>query len=356
MMKLDERIARVVRRARAFEQAGGPGHFLVVAQVPADAPPVPPLYGFDLDRQLDQWLDHKLEASRPAWAAKAGIDDDSIPSICPQFGIAEHAAWLGLDVRLQQDTCLPVPSIHSIDDVDRLTLRTDTPWFGYMKRGYDHLRSRKDGTFVLSVRGTGCPMDLANLLRGDDLFTDFIEDKPSAHRLMEFLTQAIPWYFDQLLSWADELHGGHVFMLSSGWMSAGTLGHLSNDAAMLCSPEVYREFGLPYEARLVSPRYRRALYHIHNQHLHYVPDLVRLPRLALLEVSADPQLNPPIEDLPRIKAAVGGTSLMLTMDSDQLRAHLGELGDRNALVRVRCRDREDAQDVVRIVRAASKPL
>ncbi len=355
-MNLDEHIARVANRARAFERAAGPGHFLVVVQVPADAPAIPPLYGFDLDRQLDQWLDHKLEASRPAWAAKAGIDDDSIPNACPHFGIAEHVAWLGLDVRLQQDNCLLIPSVHSITDVDRMDLRTDTRWFGYMTRGYDYLRSRKDGTFVLSVRGTGGPMDLANLVRGDDLFSDFIENKPFAHRLMEFFTEAIPWYFDQLVSWADELDGGHVFMHSGGWMDAGTLGHLSNDAAMLCSPEIYREFGLPYESRLVSPRYRRALYHIHNQHLHYVPDLVRLPRLSLLEVSTDPKTKPPIEDLPRIETATGGTNLMLTMDSAQLRSHLGELGDRNALLRVRCRDRHDAQDVVRAVRAASKPL
>jgi len=96
-MKLPEFIHAVVKRSRAFYRATEPGHFLISAQVPAEASDIPPLHHFDLDHQLAEWLDYRVAAARPLWRAKAGLDDDSLPSICPRFGIAEHSAWLGMD-------------------------------------------------------------------------------------------------------------------------------------------------------------------------------------------------------------------------------------------------------------------
>ena len=155
-MMLSQHAAQVVERCRAFYAAREPGHFLINAQVPADAPPIPPLYEFDLDRQLVEWLDANLEAARPAWRAKEGLDDDTIPSICPRFGIAEHTAWLGTDVRLQETTCLPVPLLTSPDDLGRLQLSPETRWYRYMRDGYAHLRSRQDGDVSFSPCAARC--------------------------------------------------------------------------------------------------------------------------------------------------------------------------------------------------------
>ena len=263
-MQLDEHINRVVGRAKSFYRKSEPGHFLVNARIPAEGVRVPPLHEFDLDRQLAEWLDHKLEAARPGWRLKEGLDDDSIPSLCPHFGIAEHSAWLGMDVRLQETTCLPVPLIESPDDLSALRLSEQDKWFRYMKSGYEYLRGRKDGSFVLSVRGSMAPMDMANALRGDELFVDFLLEPDFCHRLMSWLAEAIRWYFEHQLAWADEIDGGHVFYYGSAWMPAGTIGHLSNDAAMLCSPEIYEQFGYPYESSLAS-HYERVLYHVHTR-------------------------------------------------------------------------------------------
>jgi len=358
-MMLSQHAAQVVERCRAFYAAREPGHFLINAQVPADSPPIPPLYEFDLDRQLVEWLDYILEAARPAWRAKEELDDDAIPSICPRFGIAEHTAWLGTDVRLQETTCLPVPLLTSPDDLGRLQLSTETRWYRYMRDGYDYLRSRQDGTFLLSVRGTMSPMDIGNAVRGDALFSDFITDPEATHRLMAFLTSAMRWYYDQLLGWADEIAGGNVFMYHSSWMGARTIGHMTNDAAMLCSPRTYETYGLPYESQLTES-YAGALYHVHNQKLHFAPKVVQLPNLKLLEVTNDPKTPPALEDLPRVLAATGGATgsanLMLYGTSDQVRAHIDELKSRNILLSAACQDRADADDIVAFVRAHSKTL
>ncbi len=351
---LAAKVRRVVARSRRFYAATEPGHLLVNCKVPAETPRVPPLLEFDLDRRLGEWLDLNLAAERPRWAAKEGLDDDSLPAICPHFGIAEHSAWLGLEVRLQEDTCLPLPAVNDPGDLERLALDEGSRWCRYMKEGYEHLRRRQDGSFLLSVRGTMSPMDLANALRGDELFVDFLAEPDFAHRLMAFCTRALGWYYPRLASWADRVEDGQVFSFG-GWLGPDCIGHLSNDAALLCAPEVYDEFGFPYE-REQTAGHRMVLYHAHNQKLHFLPRLATLPNLALLEISTDPQTAPPIEDLARIEAATGSANLRFAVTSDALRRHVGDLGRRNFHLDVRCRDRRDAEDVVALVRARSRPL
>ncbi|MDQ1300534.1 MAG: hypothetical protein QG637_452 [Chloroflexota bacterium] len=348
-------IARVVARCRAFYAATEPGHFLIHAHVPTDAPEIPPLNEFDLDRQLAEWLDYLLAAARPRWAAKTGLDDDTLPSICPRFGIAEHSAWLGTDVRLQETTCLPTPMLETPADLARLTLSPETRWYRIMRDSYAYLHDRNDGSFFVSVRGTMSPMDIGNAIRGDELFSDFLADPAFAHRLMAFLTSAMRWYYDQILEWSDDVAGGRIFMYHSSWMGPRTIGHMTNDAAMLCGPRIYDAFGFPYESQLTAG-YAGALYHVHNQKLHFAPRVAQLPNLTLLEVTNDPKTPPAFADLPRVLAATGAANLMLYGTSDQVRERLGELKSRNVFLDVTCRDRADAEDIVAFVRAHSKPL
>ncbi len=328
---------------------------MINAAVPVETPDIPPLMEFDLDHQLTEWLDLNLAAAKSVWRAKADLTDDTIPSICPRFGICEHSAWLGLDTVLQTDTCLPVPSLKSSQDLDGWRMSRRTKWFQYMKRGYDYLRSKKDGTFVLSIRGTMTPMDLANAWRGDELFLDFLLRPEFVHRLMKLLVEAIPWYYRQLSRWADNVGGGHIFYFGSGWMVANVIGHLSNDAAVLCSPEIYDKFGYPYETELAK-KYRGVLYHVHNEKLHFVPRVAQLPGMTMLEVSNDPKTPGALDDLDRVFSATGSANLMLRGTADQVRASIDRLKERNVFLQVSCRDRAEAKDIIAFVRDKSKPL
>lgn len=352
---LKHHIQAVAARGRSFYGARRPGHLLVSVQFPVDAPPLRPIDSFDLDRQLGEYLDERLAAACPLWAAKEGLDDDSVPSLCPAFGIAEHSAWLGLEVRLQAWTSLATPVVRAAADLERLKADPGALWFRRMRDAYAHLRKRQDGTFALSVRGTMSPMDLANAVRGDEFFTDVLLDPDFAHALVGRLTGLLPWYYDQLLAWADRLDGGYVMGLGSVWLPGPVLGHLSNDAAMLCGPEIYDSYGYPYEAGLTG-RYGRAMYHVHNERMHFIPQLARLPGLALIEITQDPRTVAPIEELPRIFAATGQAALLLHAGSDQIRTHLAELAERNVVLDVACRDRADAEDVIRLVRQRSLPM
>jgi len=353
-MTLAEKISRIVPRARAFYRATEPGHFLVSAHFPVDRPKRPLLSSLDLDRQLGEWMESKLANMRPVWNAKADLDDDMIPSICPSFGTAEHSAWLGQEVRQELNTCIARPCMSSLRDMDKLTMDEHARWFRYMKEGYDYLRQRKGDEYALAVRGTMSPMDIANAVRGDEILTDVLLDPEAAHMLCDFLVRAMRWYYQHMLSWVDPIEDGHVFMYGSSWAGPKCIGHLGNDMSMMCSPDVYAEFGFPYETRVVEG-YDRIIYHYHSERLHSLPQVAKLPGMALLEVAHDPQTPEIMEDLPRIFAATGKAGLMLAGTSDEVRRHIDELKQRNVFLQINCRDAADARDIIAFVRSHSRP-
>lgn len=151
---IQRHVNSVIERTKAFYAADEPGHFLVVVDfpVPPSEVALPPLYDFDLDTQLLERQAMQLEIARCQLAAKRGLDDDMIPAIMPRFGIAEHTAWVGMEVKLQEDTCLPQPALHETNDLQRLAFSEDSPWFKYMRRCYEFLREQQDGTYVLAAR------------------------------------------------------------------------------------------------------------------------------------------------------------------------------------------------------------
>lgn len=199
------------------------------------------------------------------------------------------------------------------------------------------------------------PMDFANALRGDYLFLDFLTQPAFAHDLMQFCVDAVNWYYPKLLTWCDELQDGHRFGFGGTWAGPNVLGFTTNDAAVLCGPDIYDEFGYPYEQQLLSS-YEGCLYHIHNHRMQYAPKLVQLEKLSLLQISHDPKTPHPLEDLARILPLTGDANLLFDAPADLWRKHLDELTGRNVICHVHCRGCDEAKEMIQFIRRGSKPL
>lgn len=356
---LQSQIASVVPRTRAYLNARGPGHLLINAFFPVEEKPLPPLDTLVLHdaNDLHRWLGLQLENKRAFFQAREGLEDDFIPAMAPSFGYAEHTAWLGLDVLLQPTTSLAKPVYSDISEApEKLAFSPDAPWVRLMRESYDWLRENQRGDFVLSVRGASSPMELANAMRGDDIFVDFLDEPDHCHRLIGALTDLYPTYLNLLRSWCDPVEDGHI--LSSYlnvWMGPNAVGHLSNDAAMLCSSSIYEEFGFPYESRLLE-HYDNAFYHVHSEKMHYLPLLTKLPNLRLVQVQDDPRVGPNMKNLDAIFAATNSVPLLLAGSPEEIYPQLDRLADRNVYLRAYCANRSEAEALVAVVRKKSKPL
>ena len=313
-------------RIRRFTTNGRTGDALLNLDLHGSGFPLPPRTPFPQWRfpeDLRRYLDEQIALLLETWAHKQGLDDDSIPCLYPRFGIAEHSAFIGGEVEFSADTSYVHPCIRDWSDLDRLELRDDQPWLRLLLDGLRYLAEQSAGRFAVMQRGAMGPLDLANALRGNDLFTDFYDSPAEVHRLLEFCTQACRFYIDHQRRAVPAIAGGTM----SGcyvWMPGNSAGHLSEDASVLCSAAQYREFGRPYTARLVAP-FDHAFMHLHTAGARTFPDILSILRLDFIELANDPNTPRGITLCQTQPALFAGKIVKLFVTFDEIRAHLDYL-------------------------------
>jgi len=299
-------------------------------------------------QDLRSYLDDQISLLLATWEHKQGLDDDAIPCLYPRFGIAEHSAFIGGDVEFTGDTSYAHPCIHEWSDLERLELRDDHPWLRLITDGLRYLVDRSAGRFAVMQRGAMAPLDLANALRGNDLFTDFYDVPEEVHRLLEFCTRACAFYVDHQKRVVPELAGGTL----SGcyvWMPGDSVGHLSEDASVLCSPAHYREFGRPYTTRVVAP-FAHAFMHLHTAGARTFPDILSIPRIDFIELANDPK-NPRGIELCRAQPELfAGKIVKLFVSFDEIRANLDILRTMKTVLFCTVRDAAEGRTAIDLVR------
>ena len=309
-------------RIRRFTTNGRLGDALINIDLHGSGFPLPPRTPFPrwrFPQDLRAYLDDQIAFLLETWERKRSLDDDAVPSLYPRFGIAEHSAFVGGEVEFGADTSYAHPCIREWGDLDRLELRDDSPWLHLVVDGLRYLAEKSAGRFAVMQRGAMAPLDLANALRGNDLFTDFYDSPAEVHRLLVFCTQACSFYLAHQKRAVPDLAGGTL----SGcyvWMPGNSVGHLSEDASVLCSPAQYREFGRPYTARLVAP-FDHAFMHLHTAGVRAFPDILSIARIDFIELANDPNTPRGIEIYRRDPALFAGKVVKLFVTFAEIKAH-----------------------------------
>ena len=111
------------------------------------------------------------------------------------------------------------------------------------------------------------PMDLCEMLWGSNIFYDCYEVPDLLHRLLELITET---YIAYLESWQRIVPcRSDGVAIHWGWMHRGNI-MLRDDSAMNFSPEMYQEFFMPYEQRLLD-HFAGGAMHFCGRGDHYVP-------------------------------------------------------------------------------------
>ena len=350
-MRLCPHLDEVIARAKRFCGDDGAGGALINIDLHGSGfPLVPrtPLHRWSFPRDLRPFLDEQIAILEETWAKKEGVDDDAIPCLYPRFGIAEHSAFVGGEVEYGADTSYAHPCIREWADLDRLELRADSPWLRMVVDGLAYLVDRSAGGFAVMQRGSMAPLDLANALRGNDLFMDFYDCPEEVHRLLDFCTRACRFYIDAQRRVLPDFHGGVI----SGcyvWMPGDSFGHLSEDASVLCSAAQYREFGRPYTARLVEP-FNHAFMHLHTAGARTFRDITSIEHLDYFELANDPNTPRGIEVLREHRALFAGKIVKLFVTFEEIRAHVDFLRQVRTILFCTVRDAQEGRAAVEFVR------
>lgn len=202
--------------------------------------------------------------------AKEGYDNVPVASFCG--GIAYIIA-LAYDcpMHYQGDMVISKPKYSCIEDAEGFVHRDNPYDYGVYPTIFKYIDEfqRRYGDALISVSDTQSPIDVFNLLLSVEQAMYAIYDDPDlSHKLLDSITKsiiAINHHFKESI---------HNF---SGYSAEKYLPrglHLSDDDAAYLSPEVYREFALPYANRL-SEEFGGVNFHVclgYEQNLENITD------------------------------------------------------------------------------------
>lgn len=314
-------------------------------------PTVKPLEAWRFPQEYKQYMDACIQRDKAAWSLRQEVHDDLLPCLKPSYGIAEHSSFVGGTVVYGGNTSYHQPLITSWNILDQLHLEDEVNQnFRLLLDSMQYLkeRSANDG-FLVTLRGGYAPSDLANALRGNELFTDLYDEPRQVHRLMEFCTKAIRYSFDHQLKIIQSLSGG-VMSGWNIWMPGNAIGHLSEDASCLCSAEVYREFFKPYTQALLES-YDCAMMHTHGMGQHVLPEIASLEKIKWIEITNDPNQERPIEIYKKNADLLAEKIVVVNLSLDELRQNQEFLSTRKTVVQLYTKTNKEAQTAVEWVRS-----
>lgn len=339
-------------RYRRFYASRRPGQLLIIAHfpVPAGLPGID-LRDFDFTRLEEhrRYWDLLVEHMRADLAGRQGVDDDWIPGIVLHYGFgAFGAVYADTPLIFTDNTSYMAHPLDGWDDWAGLSYGPQRFWSQVFIQSAAYLSQKANGDFLVDPYPNPSPLDVANLAMGDELFTALYEEPERMTALLDRLTGEIVRNHRAIQGSLRAPHGGTLTF--NAWIPQGIL--LLEDAADLCSPGAYRRFGRPYTSRVIEACGGGYIHH-HSLGRQQYGNMASIPGLTVLQISSDPNCRRPAEDLDHVLGQAGMTPVDVECRADEIRDHIAEFGAGRFILRADCASREEALDLVALVRAHS---
>lgn len=237
-------------------------------------------------------------------------DDDSIPTPEVYFSIgAVTAAMSGEPVIFAGDTGWCEPCIDTLDDIEKIDFNPDNPWIQLHLKVAQDLIDKWEGDFCVLPFIHRSPLDAANGLRGNDLFTDFY-DNPDM--VKELISKCADWtikteqFLRDNLTYPDGIERG----VWSVYLPEHAI-FINGDPVDLISAKQQKEFELPYTEKIFMLA-GGGFYHHHALGIRQVENVSEVKNLFVQNIYTDPNQPIPIENMmenKEVKDAVVKSSL-----------------------------------------------
>ena len=185
----------------------------------------------------------------------AEFDDVYIPFLMPWYGTGVLASGFGVDIKFQ-DRMDPAVDLSKMTDVAQLAElgKPDPEKDGLMPRVLNAIREMRDRT-DLPVGVTDCqgPLTTALQIVGYDKLIYWMHDHPDAiHELMQLVADAlIDWVAVQKEA-AGQSTEDDAYILGIKIPEGFGGVWMSDDDSVIFGPDLYREFVVPYNSRVLK--------------------------------------------------------------------------------------------------------
>ena len=117
-----------------------------------------------------------------------------------------------------------------------MKLDPENIWFDRVAGGIEYLKNKWGGRLLPRLRGADAPSDVANAVRGNDLFFDVFDSPDEVIKLADFCAGAMNYYFSRQQSACGMINGGYITGFDI-WLPGNSVGQLSEDASCICHPK-----------------------------------------------------------------------------------------------------------------------
>jgi hypothetical protein len=286
------------------------------------------------------------------WSEESG--DDLIPWMTPDLGIAVHHTFIfDLPVQFSEWTSWaphPLSGDNGYDRLDEVVYNPENRWAKIMKEMVEYWGNRASQPYLFNGHNHYSPLDLANAIRGNDLFTDFYEYPDEVTGLMRRCTETIIAFEKDLRRFIPADRPGMPFW---GAMAPQGAIFMSEDAMDMCGPNVSMEWGQPW-SKMIQDEFGCAAVHHHMMGANLQGIIGSYVQNSIIQISNDPNCPPATDRLKELYEMSNGNALMFDCDINELPKIKDQLKDIRAIVVTATgTDKQAAKDAVKLVREIS---
>ncbi len=340
----------VARRTVEFTNGDKNGVLLLVDKITetnSALTPIKPLEDWNFPEDCETFLDETIVRLQEQWHARREIEDDYLPSLKPFYGIAEHSAMLGGKVVYGGDTSYHEHPVKEWSDLDKLFLSEDNENFKMLIDSMKYLKKReKEVGYIAQLRGVEAPMDMANAIRGNDLFYDFYDEEENVHKLLEICLEASRFTMKHQKEVIGDFMGG-VISGFGVWLPGNGFGHSSEDASSMCSLDIYKEFGRPYYDRMLEG-YDSTILHVHTLGRHILPEFCEIDKIKIMDLTYDPNIISPIDTYKEYADILKDKIVAPAVTIDEFAENVEFLADRRSIIHLHVDTLDEAKRGVEI--------
>ena len=341
------RAERIAERTRALYSGKTKTMIAIECAAWETTQKVPDLNLLRLPEDMEAFLDTIAVREYQMSKYHEKLDDDWLHAAKPRYGIAEMSAFLGGKVDFATDTTYQHPICAELSDFRNLKLDRDNLWLRLVMDGLDYMQ-KKWGKYVpICMRGSHGPSDLANAIRGNDIFYDIYEAPDELHELMHFCAQAVRWYTDQQRALVTPILDGIISGFGM-WMPGRCMGHIGDDLSTMLSEEAFEEHFLPSLLECVDG-YDSVFLHTHSLGHRMLPKYAAIDQIDIIEISNDPNTTSSAEAFRQYHDVLANKVAMVRLNYEELLSIKDCLGDSRVYLCVSTKNEEEAKRALELV-------
>ena len=236
--------------------------------------------------------------------------DDYMPFAAPWRGIPWLEAACGCPVRYSEGSLAPAHFVASADELAHLPIPAPNDWLGCLRRETERLEAQAPRDCWVSPSILRGPSDALAAMRGMSEFFLDLHDYPQAvERAASRVNHVLMTEIDIHYSIVQPKLGGYVHIF--GYWAPGKTIMLQEDALGMCSPSIYRDIFMPFNAAIVKHLGLHVLFHLHSTGCKHYTHVMKIPGLAGLEITLE-TIGPTLQDLvPVFREILEKTRLIL---------------------------------------------